>query len=1206
MSGICSLSPRLDGNIPVIMLKTIHLLPWCILIACLPARADEWHIGEAETIHEVRSAYSQDVFWYGNEQRITASSMAEGSKPHFGMDHHPATGWQPKKQKPWQLTQEFPMPVRLSMIRIARTWDQTEQLIGPGYVYNWGTPIAYTIEVSMDGKSWQTVVKETENRLLVRYHYFPSVKARLVRLDVTETERGRPPMIGDLRAYNVPDPAEDGSRVWWHDDWGFRTRVHLSASESKPGVRVLRRRVAFRSLAIKDVHARVSWRSPRPEQRDEELVVGSVRVIGHRPDGTLGPQPDPQGTPCILIPEARFRQKVCWNGEVIWLAGLEPDERSYYIYFKTCPAGQQAAARTEPPTWSHRAELFISGGIDHHEFQFNFPGAAVRRTLLLNSYSRTLWQGVGRNARTKELDATQVYFAIGMDEEGKPVALCDPARWPEHPDYRPKIVIPSYTQQGEEMPQASFGRGSVIPVTVSAKLPKEIDGKHPLHMLVRDERGREWPRETRTVRIAQGTMQAELEVQTNDLAPGDYDLIADLAVGKRRLAAAKQYIRIVSDKPYPFRRLIYDVPIWNEGRFREDLVRQAMRYGFSVLDWNHPDYAFAADELGRCGVRFSAKLKPAWVLGKGPEELRSRSADGKLGRRACLVHPKVKAAMREHVVGKLSPLVRFPAFDRSFYFNDDGQLALQYDYSEPARKLWKQVTGLDAIPVYEDEKKRAPADGSLLDPKHPWLQWLIFRCDKLLTESHRVTMAARDEVDPGLRGALVHGPMQIPFLCPEAAIYAPYDQAPCDVISSYYYASTWRPRKSHVYWYEVGQMGNRGKDAWMLESIGYSEYGRRGNEPAYAVREKFWAMVAAGYRSVGWFIFTSIREHRQGFEEVGRLSGIADRLGPVWMAMRPAPSRVALLCSLSSIAGDQLHGLFDQHGRAIKHLHAELLANGVAAEVVAEEEILGGRLEQYDAIVATGLRFIRRDVYDLLNAYAEAQGKLLVVQPGCTVKFPGARELSIPEAIQACHGLASPFAALDTRDAYVREHRIGEDRFVFLVNTYSDRWSGGRNLYDIMDVPRVATNLRIAEKGWLAFDLLTGEAFDLTNGSCPIEIPSAGARFLAFYRQPISGVKLNAPRPVTAGRALRLSIGILDPDGKAVEGTQAVELSFYGPDGVRSRYHSGTHLVTNGALALAHATSINEPPGRWRLQARELASGETAEATVEVKQPEGD
>lgn len=94
----------------------------------------------------------------------------------------------------------------------------------------------------------------------------------------------------------------------------------------------------------------------------------------------------------------------------------------------------------------------------------------------------------------------------------------------------------------------------------------------------------------------------------------------------------------------------------------------------------------------------------------------------------------------------------------------------------------------------------------------------------------------------------------------------------------------------------------------------------------------------------------------------------------------------------------------------------------------------------------------------------------------------------------------------------------------------------------------------------------------------------------------IGGLAMSAPSAGTRGQTVRFSLRIASPAA-----THVFHVDVIDPAGQTLRQYSGNHLAPRGVAGFSLPLAFNDPAGRWQIRVRDILSGQTAEAAIEVK-----
>jgi len=141
----------------------------------------------------------------------------------------------------------------------------------------------------------------------------------------------------------------------------------------------------------------------------------------------------------------------------------------------------------------------------------------------------------------------------------------------------------------------------------------------------------------------------------------------------------------------------------------------------------------------------------------------------------------------------------------------------------------------------------------------------------------------------------------------------------------------------------------------------------------------------------------------------------------------------------------------------------------------------------------------------------------------------------------------------------------------------------------------VAARVRAAESRYL-YDLRSGKYLGRAD-HVKLGLKYTSATLLAALPYEVRGLELAASAKHRAGEALAVKIR-LKARGAGRDVRPVFRLNVFGPEGRRRHYYARTLFPEGPVAECAIPFATNDPPGKWRLEARDVASGVRAAATV--------
>jgi hypothetical protein len=379
---------------------------------------------------------------------------------------------------------------------------------------------------------------------------------------------------------------------------------------------------------------------------------------------------------------------------------------------------------------------------------------------------------------------------------------------------------------------------------------------------------------------------------------------------------------------------------------------------------------------------------------------------------------------------------------------------------------------------------------------------------------------------------------------------------------------------------------------------------------------------------------------------------LCQRLGTIFTTMPVTRPPVAMLYSLSQAIHEQTldrHRNYAHDSLQGQRLPLVYLAGKILKQpfmTVVDEDIVDGTLAaHHKAVVLTSIAHLDPPVLRGLEDFVRGGG-LVLLTGDCTVEIAGAVKLSVTpdlpdaEIVRALYAegkwqdtapyttvgkffagaqpLADalrveleqagiqPVLGCDQAGIVASRQAQGDVEYLFAVNATYDEEVGGRNA-----VRATEATLTLPDDGRPVYDAVLGR---------PAEFRSTGQALEGYYRfgagqmrvfartaRHIERVQVLAPaveRDYTrAGEPLRVQFAaaVLDSHGGVLAGSVPMAIEVY--DALGARRYELFRATEQGVLRLAVPLAANDPPGQWRIVARELLSHRSAEGLFELTAP---
>lgn len=591
-----------------------------------------------------------------------------------------------------------------------------------------------------------------------------------------------------------------------------------------------------------------------------------------------------------------------------------------------------------------------------------------------------------------------------------------------------------------------------------------------------------------------------------------------------------------------------------------------------------------------------------------------------------------RAAMAERVRGVIEaadghPGLQFIAFDDEYdlRIGTDKETGRRYygGYSPDAREYFRKKTGL--APVFPPDEP----EGSVLPDDHPYFEWreVVGMPGDATTSCLALNNAELTDLIHELRPDI------------KTTTWSGGEYGNVDAVMDYTYPSIWQPHPGFMqgfgrldYQMDLHRARRRvepPKPLWGL--LGWWSDDLRG-KPGWCVqgfRLNTLMGLAKGVKQITWFTTYDPRREPGQFgggilsredlrSEMIRWADWIHRYGPMFARLETRPSgKVAVLYSEDNRVGNIV-----RRNRPLTpgRFYPCLRIAGIPADVICDEDVENGRLEDYEALVLCGFDYAGRGLWDRIQAFASTGGKKVFVDDKTDLVPDGAIELGLNAQSNApLNGRPWGMGVInDTYEMFVEgirekmkprlsgyETRVSGSNFVAPHRLYG---GDGRLLclvnYHIHDKQMVEVELDV-EPGTVAYDLEGGRGIAETKGKVRIlkwETTLARAEGKMYVLIPGRIGKVQVDLEYRDGGFVT-EVKVAGGDGSVLRAPLPVRLQFFDPNEkavpAYERY-TATGADTGAASATFPRAKRMDSAGEWRVVATELVTGKTNTARVRV------
>ncbi len=400
------------------------------------------------------------------------------------------------------------------------------------------------------------------------------------------------------------------------------------------------------------------------------------------------------------------------------------------------------------------------------------------------------------------------------------------------------------------------------------------------------------------------------------------------------------------------------------------------------------------------------------------------------------------------------------------------------------------------------------------------------------------------------------------------------------------------------------------------------------------LREAFWTKIARPIRGImyhGWQSLVPCDSpggyrytHPDTQHELARLIRQVIRpLGPTLLQTPAAKSDVALLESFASEMFAR-RGTYGWGGGWTGDCHQVLQYAHLQPEIVLDETIATRGLDGYRVLVMPDCDVLTETVAARIKAFQAAGGIVVGDERTCPAIQPDIllavcqRTGRADADKQALLGRAAELRTkLDARyrrsvdtsnpDIIPYLRKFGPTDYVFLVNDRREygQYVGQHGLVMENGLPAEA-NIAVQRDSGVVYDLVNSrpvaaQANEGRLGFTAALGPCDGGLYMVCP-EAITGVRVDVPEQVLPGAQARCMVRVVDAQDRPLAAVVPVDIQVRDPAGRLAEF-SGAYGAAEGQVELVLDIAANDPFGTWQIEARELASGQTARSYFRVVSP---
>jgi len=302
------------------------------------------------------------------------------------------------------------------------------------------------------------------------------------------------------------------------------------------------------------------------------------------------------------------------------------------------------------------------------------------------------------------------------------------------------------------------------------------------------------------------------------------------------------------------------------------------------------------------------------------------------------------------------------------------------DYSEAARAAFRKATGLDAPAWPPEELRQKYPSGTVVSDTDPWYLWSRFRTSNFPRLYEKLAVRAKKpRPDILLTTQVNSGSTSVFGFCWRDMF------RPLDVVSVHAYPGK-QPISFSSYSLDLANTATSGpKPIWFM--IAYFDFSID-LCPIELLRTQFWQGVAGGARGLAFFLYNVpadagnkwiVHNDPKLWDQAGAVMRRIQSIAPALLQCRRTPRSVAMLLSTTT-EGYQAN--WDKspleawrQWHQMQFAYDALTRAQIPVEIIDEQAVLDGSLEQFEALLLIGVEHLPRSVHEKIASYNRSGGR---------------------------------------------------------------------------------------------------------------------------------------------------------------------------------------------------------------------------------------